>query len=180
MKTLLLSALLLFSLPALAGECPAWLQQDMQKLRSEQTVNICDLAAGKVTLIVNTASKCGFTPQFEGLEALYQQYREQGFVVIGFPSDSFFQEHDDAEETATVCYVNYGVSFTMLETTPVRGDDANPVFQYLNEALGSPGWNFNKYLVDRQGKPVKRFGSRTKPSDQELTSAIEALLQEKP
>ena len=180
MKKILSALMLLFSLQGVAGECPDWLQQDMKKLRSEESVNICELAAGKVTLIVNTASKCGFTPQFEGLEALYQQYQDQGFVIVGFPSDSFFQEHDDAEETATVCYINYGVSFTMLESTPVRGGNANPVFRHLNDELGSPSWNFNKYLVDRQGKPVKRFGSRTKPSDQELTSAIEELLQQKP
>lgn len=177
MKTLLASLLLLFTVPALAAGCPDWLNHDMQKLRSEETVNLCELTTGKVTLIVNTASKCGFTPQFEGLEALYQQYKDRGLVIIGFPSDSFFQEHDDAEQTATVCYVNYGVSFVMLETTAVRGGKANPVFQQLNATLGAPSWNFNKYLLDRDGKPVQRFGSRTAPSDNELVTAIEALLQ---
>lgn len=172
-------ALLLLSGAAAQAQslCPDWLQHDMNKLCSSDTVNLCELTAGNVTLIVNTASSCGFTPQFEGLEKLYQQYKEQGFVIIGFPSDSFFQEHDDAEKTAEVCYLNYGVTFPMLATSSVLGKKANPVFKHLNKQLGMPKWNFNKYLIDRNGKPVKHFGSRTAPDDKELIAAVEELLQ---
>ncbi|HEX5055647.1 MAG TPA: glutathione peroxidase [Gammaproteobacteria bacterium] len=156
--------------------CPDWLQQNMNKLHSQETLNLCALTAGKVALIVNTASDCGFAPQFKGLEALYQQYKEKGFVIIGFPSNSFHQERDDAAETAEVCYVNYGVTFPMLAASPVRGEQANPVFKYLDAELGKPKWNFNKYLIDRSGKPVRHFGSYTKPDSKKLTEAIEALL----
>ena len=179
MKKLLLATLLLFASHAFA-ECPAWLNHDMQKLRSTESVNLCELSKDKVVLIVNTASKCGFTPQFEGLEMLYQKYKKQGFTIIGFPSDSFFQELDDEEAIAEVCFVNYGVSFTMLESTSVRGKNANPIFQHLNKALGKPSWNFNKYLLDRHGKAIEKFGSRTKPQDEALSQAIEKLLAEKP
>lgn len=179
MKKLLLATLLFLTSHAFA-DCPTWLNHDMQKLRSAESVNLCELSKDKVVLIVNTASKCGFTPQFEGLEVLYQEYKEQGFTIIGFPSDSFFQELDDEEAIADVCFVNYGVSFTMLESTPVRGKKANPIFQHLNKALGKPSWNFNKYLIDRNGKAIEKFGSRTKPQDKELSQAIEKLLAEKP
>jgi glutathione peroxidase len=158
------------------SDCPGWLQQDLQKLHSSEKVNLCKLAAGKVTLIVNTASDCGYTPQFKGLEALYQQYKEKGFVIIGFPSDSFFQERDDAAETAEVCYLNYGVSFPMVESSSVLGRKTNPVFKHLKAELGTPRWNFNKYLLDRAGKPVERFGAGTTPDDKKLISAIESLL----
>lgn len=180
MKTLIFTVLMLFSAVSLAADCPAWLQQDMQKLRSQDTVNLCELSKDKVVLIVNTASKCGFTKQFEDLETLYQRYKDKGFVIIGFPSDSFKQELDDAEDIATVCYVNYGVTFPMMASSPVRGKQANPVFQHLNATLDSPSWNFNKYLIDRNGKAMQRFGSRTKPLDSELTGAIEQLLPQTP
>lgn len=179
MKKLLFASLLLFANAAFAA-CPAWLNHDMQKLRSADSVNLCELSQDKVVLIVNTASKCGFTPQFEGLEQLYQDYKEQGFTIIGFPSDSFFQELKDEEDIAEVCFINYGVSFTMLESTPVRGKNANPIFQHLNKELGKPSWNFNKYLIDRQGNAIEKFGSRTKPQDKKLSQAIEKLLAEQP
>lgn len=159
------------------SNCPDWLQQDMKKLHSSESLNLCELAAGKVALLVNTASDCGYTPQFKGLERLYRQYKDQGLVILGFPSDSFNQERADAKETAEVCYVNYGVTFPMLATSPVKGKNANPVFRQLGIALGEPKWNFNKYLIDRNGKPVKHFESDAKPDDKELTAAIESLLQ---
>ena len=176
MKILLTALLLSLAVSAPAQNCPDWMQQDMQKLRAEESVNICELAAGKVVLMVNTASKCGFTGQFKGLQTLHEKYQEQGLVVIGFPSNSFLQEHTDEEDVAEVCYVNFGVTFTMLETSPVKGRNANALFSYLNDELGSPAWNFNKYLIDREGNPVQRFGSRTAPDDKELTEAIESLL----
>jgi glutathione peroxidase len=174
---MLIAGLLLAMTPLHAqSNCPDWLQQDLQKLHSKDTVNLCKLAAGKVVLIVNTASDCGYTPQFKGLEALYKKYKEEGLLVIGFPSDSFNQERDDAKETAEVCYINYGVTFPMLATSAVKGKDANPVFRHLNAALEEPKWNFNKYLIDRDGKPLQYFSSDTKPDDKELIEAIERLL----
>lgn len=168
--------LLLLSLNSYSA-CPEWLNVEMQKLRSKEMVNLCTITEGKTVLIINTASECGFTPQFKGLEALNQQYSDKGLVLIGFPSDTFWQEHDDSQKTADVCYANYGVTFLMLESSPVRGDKANPVFKHLNEALGKPSWNFNKYLIDKSGKPLEQFGSRIKPDDQSLIAAIEKALK---
>jgi glutathione peroxidase len=162
--------------PAGAAECPAYLDQDFRKLRSAETVNLCKAAAGKPLLIVNTASYCGYTPQFKGLEALHQKYRGEGLVVIGFPSDDFNQEAADQADTAEVCYVNYGVKFTMLEPTPVKGAKANPVFRELARQSREPGWNFNKYLVAPDGRVVRYFGSSVDPASRELTDAIDALL----
>jgi glutathione peroxidase len=127
--------------------CSAYLDHDFQKLHSNETVNICKAYAGKPLLIVNTASHCGYTPQFTGLESLHQKYRKRGLVVLGFPSDDFNQEAKDQAETAQVCYVNYGVTFTMLAPLPVKGAAANPVFKELNRQSREPSWNFNKYLV---------------------------------
>lgn len=168
----------LFLLPtyAAAGDCPGWLNVDMQKLRSDETVNLCELKQDKVLLIVNTASECGFTPQFKGLEALYQKYKSRGFEVVGFPSDSFRQEYDDEEKTAEMCYVNYGVTFPVMATSPVKGDGANPVFTHLNDTFGDPGWNFFKYLVGRDGHPVARFDSRTTPESEVLVKRVEEAL----
>jgi glutathione peroxidase len=147
----------------------------MRKLHSEESVNFCDFK-DKPMLIVNTASNCGFTEQFKDLEALHQKYKDQGLVVIGFPSDDFFQEENDEANTAEVCFVNYGVTFTMLSTSAVRGDDANPIFKHLNAQTSSPNWNFYKYLVSADRKTVQRFNSRTKPLSANLTQAIENSL----
>lgn len=124
---------------------------------------------GKTILIVNTASECGFTPQFEGLEALYRKYADRGLVIVGFPCNQFGgQEPGGKEEIGKVCYANYGVTFPMMEKTEVNGDNANPIFVYLKDRLpGFPGkkikWNFTKFLIDAQGKPVKRFAPWDKP-----------------
>ncbi len=167
---------LLFSVVAGAEDCPDWLDVDMKKLRSDETINLCELKRDKALLIVNTASQCGFTPQFKGLEALYQKYKGAGLEIVGFPSDSFRQEHADEEKTAEVCYVNYGVTFPMMSTSPVRGDDANPVFAHLADTLGKPKWNFYKYLVGRDGKPIAVFDSQTKPGSDELVTRLEEAL----
>lgn len=162
--------------PAQAADCPAFLDRDLTRLRSSETVNICEAHGGKPLLIVNTASHCGYTPQFKGLQALHEQYRDRGLVVIGFPSNSFRQEAGDDAETAEICYVNYGVKFTMLAESPVTGPAANPVFRELARQAGAPGWNFNKYLVRPDGTVVQRFGSSVTPQAEELNEAIEALL----
>ena len=137
--------------------------------------------AGKVLLIVNTASKCGFTPQYQGLEALYQKYRDRGLVVLGFPCNQFgAQEPGSAVEIGSFCEKNYGVSFPMFEKIDVNGDTAHPLYQWLKKnARGVLGterikWNFTKFLLDRQGNPVERYAPLKKPED--LGKDIEGLL----
>lgn len=158
------------------SECPDYLNVEMRKLHSSDTVNLCQLTEGKAVVMVNTASNCGFTPQFKALEALHKQYKDDGLVVIGFPSDDFFQEEDDEKDTAKVCFVNYGVTFTMLQTSAVRGSDVNPVFDFLGEQTTSPKWNFYKYVVSRDKKTVQHFNSKVSPEDKEFIQAVEAVL----
>ena len=176
-RTIMSLALLSLSVPASAmSECPEFLNFDLPRLHSNETVNICEVAAGKPLLVVNTASHCGFTKQFEGLEALHQQYKDAGLYVIGFASNDFNQEAADEAEVARVCQENFGVTFTMISPSFVKGARANPIFQAINAQSKEPGWNFNKYLLDGQGQVVEHFSSRVKPSDKKLTSAIEAVL----
>ena len=137
--------------------------------------------SGKVLLIVNTASKCGFTPQYEGLEAMYQKYADRGLAVLGFPCNQFgAQEPGTADEIGSFCQKNYGVSFPMFEKIDVNGDGAHPLYRWLKSSakglLGSEGikWNFTKFLVDRNGNVIDRFAPTTKPED--LKSNVEALL----
>jgi glutathione peroxidase len=128
---------------------------------------------GKAVLVVNTASKCGLTPQYEGLEKLYQEYRDQGLVILGFPCNQFGkQEPGSAEDIQEFCQVNYGVSFPMFAKVDVNGSNAHPVFQYLKSKLGgllgsSIKWNFTKFLIDREGRPVKRFAPTIQPHKME-------------
>jgi glutathione peroxidase len=173
------SSLLLQLAPAaVTAACPDYLDHTMRRLHSQEDVNLCEVTAGRPVLIVNTASHCGYTPQFKGLEALHQSYKDRGLVVLGFASDSFKQEADSEAEAADVCYVNYGVSFTMLAPTPVKGEEANPVFQSLNAQAGAPAWNFNKYLVDADGNTVEHFDSGIRPDNVRLTAAIEKVLND--
>jgi glutathione peroxidase len=146
------------------------------------TQSIADYA-GQVLLIVNTASHCGFTPQYEGLEALYQRFNERGLVVLGFPCNQFgAQEPGEAAEIGSFCQKNYGVSFPLFAKIDVNGDDAHPLFRHLKKAapglLGSEGikWNFTKFLVNREGEVVKRYAPALAP--EALAKDIEALLQE--
>lgn len=135
-----------------------------------QKVNLSDYQ-GKIVLVVNTASKCGFTPQFKGLEELYKKYKDQGFVVLGFPSNQFAnQEPGDEDEIAKGCVVDYDVTFPMFSKIDVNGDQAHPLYKYLKKELsGILGdmikWNFTKFLIDKEGKPVKRFSPYYKPKD---------------
>jgi glutathione peroxidase len=138
-----------------------------------------DLSAyqGKVVLVVNTATECGFAGQFDGLEKLYEEKQDEGFVILGFPADDVAnQEPRSDEEIADFCKANFGVSFPMFEKSNVKDDPVNPVFERLNSELGAPTWNFNKYLLDREGRPVKHFDVQVEPDDPELTSAIQAQL----
>ncbi len=137
--------------------------------------------AGKVVLVVNTASKCGFTPQYEGLEKLYKQYRDQGLVILGFPCNQFgAQEPGSEAEIAKFCSLSYGVSFPMFARVEVNGDGAHPLYQYLKAqqpgllGIKSIKWNFTKFLVDKNGKVVERFAPQTKP--EALANAVESLL----
>jgi glutathione peroxidase len=160
------------------ANCNNLLDYETRKLRSQETVNLCDAYQGKVILMVNTASQCGYTPQFKGLEVLYQRYKDQGLVVVGFPSNDFNQEHAEEEKTASVCYINYGVTFQMLSTSSVKGDQANPVFMALAEQTGTaPRWNFTKYLVDKKGQAIKVYSSSEQPVGGDLEEAIKAALE---
>ena len=135
---------------------------------------------GKVVVVVNTASKCGFTPQYKGLEELYRKYKDKGLVILGFPCNQFSnQEPDDASAISEGCLINYGVSFPMFDKIDVNGKDAHPLYVHLKEEcsglLGSRiKWNFTKFLLNKEGKPVKRFAPRTEPK--ELEKYIEELL----
>ncbi len=156
--------------------CLPFLNQKIRKLHSKKNIDLCALTAGKPVLLVNTASNCGFTPQFKSLESLHKKYKEQGLVVLGFPSDDFFQEEDNEKDTADICYINYGVTFTMLTPNAVRGSDVQPVFKYLGDEVGAPKWNFFKYLVSADGKQIQRFNSKVKPDSKEMIEAINHIL----
>lgn len=160
-----------------AQQCPAFLDQDFRKLHSSQSVNLCKAFAGKPLLVVNTASHCGYTPQFKGLEAIHARYKDQGLVVVGFASDDFNQEAKDEAEAADTCFVNFGVTFTMLAPQHVKGPDANPVFRELARQTEAPGWNFNKYLVRADGTVARHFESRIAPDSPQFIQAVESLLK---
>lgn len=160
--------------------CPATLDFRFPRLQDEAPQHLCQYA-GKVVLVVNTASYCGFTPQYEGLEALYARYRERGLVVIGFPSNDFEQEPGSGQEIADFCFNTYGVKFPMMGKTHVRGAQANPLFALLAKQSGqAPRWNFYKYLLDRDGRVVASYDSRVTPGDAALVARIEQLLDARP
>ncbi|MFG0259370.1 MAG: glutathione peroxidase [Phycisphaerales bacterium JB041] len=136
---------------------------------------------GRVVMIVNTASRCGYTPQYEGLESLYEQKKDEGLIILGFPSNDFMgQEPGTNEEIAEFCRKNFGVTFPMFQKVKVTGPDADPLFKDLTASAGAPGWNFNKYLLDRQGRVVARFGSSVRPDDPELLTQVDNLLKSSP
>jgi glutathione peroxidase len=172
-------AMLVGLAPAFAAEtrCPPLLNQRFSNLMDEP-VSLCQFA-GKVLLIVNTASECGYTPQYEGLEKLYRRYRDRGFVVLGFPANDFGgQEPGTNKEIAEFCQVNYGITFPVFAKTAVIGPEANPLFRDLAAKTSKPPrWNFHKYLLDRKGHPVAVFESAVEPEDPRLTSEIERLIQ---
>jgi len=154
------------------------LDHEVRRLNDSELVNLKDAYAGKVVLVVNTASKCAFTDQYEGLEALYARYRSQGLVVLGFPSNDFGnQEPGGEKQIQDFCRLTYGVKFPMFAKTTVRKGSADPLFEGLAQAAGRyPKWNFHKYLVDRQGRLIDDFLSFTSPDSGRLISAIEKAL----
>ncbi len=177
-----LSLLLLLPLAVPAAACGDLLDgAQFRPLAGKEPVDLCKTYGGKVLLVVNTASKCGFTPQYDGLEKLDQAYRERGFAVLGFPSNDFRgQEPGTEAEIREFCTLTYGVKFPMFEKVSVKEGQANPFYVKLATAAGGhyPGWNFHKYLIDRDGKVVADYPSRVKPDDAELVAKIEALLGE--
>jgi glutathione peroxidase len=165
------------STPATQAACPALLNKTFPRLQDEKPQSLCQYA-GKVVLVVNTASYCGFTPQFKGLEALYAKYQDQGLVVLGFPSNDFgSQEPGDAKQIADFCENTYGVKFPMFGKTHVHGDGVNPLHAALIKASGTtPKWNFYKYLIARDGRTVTAYSSLTTPDDRDFVAEVEKLL----
>ena len=171
------------TLPAAAAEtdaCPPVLNYTFNSLQTGKAESLCQFR-GKVLLIVNTASYCGYTHQYEGLEALYRKYKDRGLVVLGFPSNDFGgQEPGSNKEIAEFCRLTYGVEFPMFEKSSVKSVKTNPLFAELIARTGeSPQWNFHKYLVDRDAKRITSFGTRVEPDSRELIATLEKLLAEK-
>ena len=161
-----------------AAENAALLDHEFRRLASEDSINLKDEFGGDVVLLVNTASKCGNTPQYDGLEKLYQEYGERGFTVVGIPSNDFLgQEPGSEEEIQEFCRLTYNVKFPMLEKTVVKKRGAHPLFHALAEASGTyPTWNFHKFLIGRDGELIAEFSPRTKPYDEKVVAAIETAL----
>lgn len=178
-KRLILSTLLCAAAAPVFAQsaCPAILNQQFKRLQDEAPQNLCQYA-GKVVLVVNTASYCGFTSQYEGLEALYAKYSAKGLVVLGFPSNDFGQqEPGDSKQIADFCYNTYGVKFPMFTKSSVAGKDANPLHAQLAKITGTtPKWNFYKYLIDREGKVVGTYPSRVTPTDKAFVGDVEKAL----
>jgi glutathione peroxidase len=160
-----------------AADCPATLNFTLRQLDSEQTVNLCAAYRDKMVLVVNTASHCGFTPQFTGLEKIYQDYKERGFVVLGMPSNDFgAQDPGSEKEIAGVCEGKYDVSFPMFEKTHAAKMSASPLYKTLGELAGEyPAWNFHKYMIYK-GELIASFPSHVTPEDKKIVSMIEDLL----
>ena len=163
-----------------APACSPLLSHTFLRLQDEAPQNLCQYQ-GKVILVVNTASFCGFTSQYEGLEKIYAKYKDRGFVVLGFPSNDFGQQEPGSnKEIADFCKNTYDVKFPMFAKSSVSGSSANPLFKMLIAKTGTtPKWNFYKYLIDRNGNVVDSYNSMTKPTSESIVNAIEKLLQEK-
>jgi len=177
-----LAALCTASGASQAADCPALLNREIPRLQDEKPQNLCQYK-GQVVLVVNTASFCGFTPQYKGLETLYSKYRERGFVVLGFPSNDFSQEPGDGKAIADFCENTYGVKFPMFIKSRVAdsaGAQKSPLFAELKQVTGeAPKWNFHKYLIARDGKTVQSFGTSTSPDSASFVKTVEKLLDAK-
>jgi glutathione peroxidase len=177
MRVLLNLFVAICSLPIISSvshaSCAGLLDFESKKLHSTQIINFCERFTNKTLLVVNTASQCGFTPQFKELEVLYQKYKDQGLEIVGFPSNDFRQEYQSEAETADVCFKNFGVSFAMVSPSSVKGQTKNNFFKALVDRTGEePNWNFNKYLISGDLKSIKHFGSSTRP----LNGTLEQLI----
>lgn len=159
--------------------CPALLKQDVLRLQDEKPQSLCQYS-GKVVVVVNTASFCGFTSQYEGLEALHSKYKDKGLVVLGFPSNDFSQETGSNKQIADFCANTFGVKFPMFTKTTVSGRDASPLFQQLSAKSGTtPKWNFYKYVIGRDGQSVVSFNSMAAPDSKQFVKEIEKQLAQK-
>ena len=177
MRRIIGTLLILATSLSFADDCPEMLDFSAPRLRASDNIEFCEAFAGKALLVVNTASRCGFTSQFQELEELYQAYKSEGLAIVGFPSNDFRQEHSDAEKTAEVCYVNYGVTFDMVGESSVTGLTANKLFQRLRKQTGqSPTWNFNKFLISPDGNEVRHFSAGVSPRNGRLEAAVRAML----
>ncbi len=162
-----------------SAACPVLLNHTFPRLQDEKPQSLCQYS-GKVILVVNTASYCGFTPQYKGLEALHNKYKDKGLVVLGFPSNDFAQEKANNQEIADFCESTFGVKFPMFTKTSVTGDSAAPFFKQLAKDPGQrPKWNFYKYLIGRDGRLIDSYNSLTNPDSKGLTQAIEKGLGQK-
>ena len=178
MRFVTIILLSLCATPVLAADCASTDINTTHKRLLGADENICQTYKGKVLLVTNVASKCGFTPQYEGLESLYRSYKDKGLVVLGFPSGDFGgQELASDGEIQEFCKLNFGVSFPLFSKSSVKGENANPLFKTLSTKTGKqPSWNFNKYLVGRDGKVIAHFPSKVEPNSAEITKAIESAL----
>jgi glutathione peroxidase len=162
-----------------SAACPVVLQHTIERLQDEKPQSLCQYA-GQVVVVVNTASYCGFTSQYKGLEQLYDRYKSKGLVVLGFPSNDFSQEPDDNQKIADFCENTFGVKFPMFSKTSVRGEQASPFFKQLTRLTQTaPKWNFYKYVISRDGQRVKAYSSMTGPQDKAFLQDIEQLLAAK-
>jgi len=164
---------------SLANEIKPLLDYDVERLHPRELINLKELYEGKVILVVNTASACGFTPQYETLEKLYQKYKDDGFIVLGFPSNDFFQERKTGDEIVNFCRVNYGVTFPIFKKSSVRGEKANIFYKRLAAESGDkfPRWNFYKYLIDKNQNVAGFFSSVDKPLGGGIEQEIKTLLE---
>jgi glutathione peroxidase len=180
MRAVILAVLSFVAINAQALDCASTDIDASQRRLLGEPENICQTYGGKVLLVTNVASHCGFTPQYEGLEQLYKENKDKGLVVLGFPSGDFKdQEFESDEKIAEFCKLNFGVSFPMFTRSSVKGDQANPLFKKLIAKTGKePGWNFNKYLVGRDGKVIAHFDSKVEPDSPEIAKAVAAALAE--
>jgi glutathione peroxidase len=161
---------------ASAAACPALLDHRVSSFDGRE-VDLCDYA-DRAVLVVNTASRCGFTPQFSKLQTMFEQYKDKGFVVLGFPSNDFRQELATSKEAGEFCLTNYGVKFPMMELSSVKGDGANALFKGLAKATGEePGWNFHKYLIAPGARNVYSFSTRTEPDSNAIVGKLKPMLK---
>jgi len=161
---------------ASAAACPALLDHRVRSFDGRE-VNLCDYA-DRAVLVVNTASRCGFTPQFSKLQSMFEQYKDKGFIVLGFPSNDFRQELATSKEAGEFCLANYGVKFPMMELSSVKGDGANALFKGLAKATGEePGWNFHKYLIAPGARAVYSFSTRTEPDSNAIVGKLKPMLK---